>query len=44
MLGYTDRWTANSAIIPVGNDANGSINVLVQHVGDIIVEVNGYFK
>ncbi|MFI4972884.1 MAG: hypothetical protein ACHP7H_09410, partial [Hyphomicrobiales bacterium] len=44
MLGYTDRWTANSAIIPAGNDANGSINVLVQHAGDIIVEVNGYFK
>ena len=44
MLGYTDRWTANSAIIPAGNDANGSINVLVQHAGDVIVEVNGYFK
>ena len=44
MLGYTDRWTASSAIIPAGNDANGSINVLVQHAGDVIIEVNGYFK
>ncbi|MFI5168213.1 MAG: IPT/TIG domain-containing protein [Thermoanaerobaculales bacterium] len=44
MLGYTDRWTANSAIIPGGDDANGSINVLAQHAGDVIVEVNGYFK
>ena len=43
MLGYTDRWSANSAIIPAGNDTNGSINVLVQHAGDVIVEVNGYF-
>ena len=44
MLGYADRWTANSAIIPAGNDANGSINVFVQNAGDVIVEVNGYFK
>ena len=44
MLGYTDRWSANSAIIPAGNDPDGSINVLVQHAGDVIVEVNGYFK
>ncbi|MFI5168043.1 MAG: PQQ-binding-like beta-propeller repeat protein [Thermoanaerobaculales bacterium] len=44
LLGYTDRWTANSAIIPGGDDANGSINVLAQHAGDVIVEVNGYFK
>ncbi|MFI5168042.1 MAG: hypothetical protein ACHQQS_15650 [Thermoanaerobaculales bacterium] len=44
MLGYIDRWTANSAIIPGGDDANGSINVLAEHAGDVIVEVNGYFK
>ena len=44
MLGYSDRWTANSAIIPAGNDADGSINVLVQNAGDVIIEVNGYFK
>ena len=44
MLGYTDRWTANSAIIPAGDDVNGSINVLVQNAGDVIIEVNGYFK
>lgn len=44
MLGYTDRWTANSAIIPAGDDVGGSINVLVQHAGDVIIEVNGYFK
>ena len=44
MLGYTDRWTANSAIIPGGDDGNGSINVLAQHAGDVIIEVNGYFK
>ncbi|MFI4972883.1 MAG: hypothetical protein ACHP7H_09405 [Hyphomicrobiales bacterium] len=44
MLGYTDRWTANSAIIPAGDDANGSINVLGQNAGDVIIEVNGYFK
>ncbi|MFI5168212.1 MAG: hypothetical protein ACHQQS_16515 [Thermoanaerobaculales bacterium] len=44
MLGYTDRWTANSAIIPGGDDGNGSINVLGQYAGDVIIEVNGYFK
>jgi len=44
MLGYADRWTANSAIIPAGNDADGSINVFVQNAGDVIVEIDGYFK
>ncbi|MFI5165643.1 MAG: hypothetical protein ACHQQS_03405 [Thermoanaerobaculales bacterium] len=44
MLGYTDRWTANSAIIPAGNDAKGSINVYVQNAGDVIIEVNGFYK
>ncbi|MFI5167826.1 MAG: hypothetical protein ACHQQS_14510 [Thermoanaerobaculales bacterium] len=43
MLGYTDRWTANAAVIPAGNDAKGSINVFVEHAGDVIVEVNGYY-
>ncbi|MFI5168041.1 MAG: tail fiber domain-containing protein [Thermoanaerobaculales bacterium] len=43
MLGYTDRWTANSAVIPAGNDGKGSINVFVEHAGDVIVEVNGYY-
>jgi hypothetical protein len=44
MLGYSDRWTATSAVIPAGNDASGSINVLGQNAGDVIIEVNGYFK
>ncbi|MFI5168017.1 MAG: tail fiber domain-containing protein, partial [Thermoanaerobaculales bacterium] len=43
MLGYTDRWTANSAVIPAGNDPKGSINVFVQYAGDVIIEVNGYY-
>ncbi|MFI5167827.1 MAG: tail fiber domain-containing protein [Thermoanaerobaculales bacterium] len=43
MLGYTDRWTANAAVIPAGNDAKGSINVFVEHAGDVIIEVNGYY-
>ncbi|MFI5167830.1 MAG: tail fiber domain-containing protein [Thermoanaerobaculales bacterium] len=43
MLGYGDRWTANSAVIPAGNDGNGSIDVYVQNAGDVIVEVNGYY-
>jgi len=43
MLGYADRWTANSAIVAAGDDAAGSIDVLVQHAGDVIVEVDGYF-
>ncbi|MFI5167829.1 MAG: tail fiber domain-containing protein [Thermoanaerobaculales bacterium] len=43
MLGYADRWTANSAVIPAGNDAKGSINVYVQNAGDVIIEVNGYY-
>ncbi|MFI5167831.1 MAG: hypothetical protein ACHQQS_14535 [Thermoanaerobaculales bacterium] len=43
MLGYADRWTANSAVIPAGSDADGSINVYVQNAGDVIIEVNGYY-
>ncbi|MFI5167828.1 MAG: beta strand repeat-containing protein [Thermoanaerobaculales bacterium] len=43
MLGYTDRWTANAAVIPAGNDGKGSINVFVEHAGDVIIEVNGYY-
>ena len=43
MLGYTDRWTAMSAIIPAGDDADGSINVYAQYAGDVIVQVNGYY-
>ena len=43
MLGYTDRWTANAAIIPGGDDADASINVAVQYAGDVIVEINGYY-
>ena len=43
MLGYPDRWTAMSAIIPAGDDADGSINVYAQYAGDVIVQVNGYY-
>ena len=43
MLGYTDRWTAMSAIIPAGDDADGSIDVYAQYAGDVIVQVNGYY-
>ena len=43
MLGYTDRWTAMSAIIPAGDDTDGSINVYAQYGGDVIVQVNGYY-
>ena len=43
MLGYTDRWTAMSAVIPAGDDADGSINVYAQYAGDVIVQVNGYY-
>ena len=43
MLGYTDRWTAMSAIIPAGDDFFSSINVYAQYAGDVIVQVNGYY-
>jgi hypothetical protein len=41
ILGYPDRWIANSAIIEAGSD--GTINVYCQNGGDVIIEVNGYY-
>ena len=44
MLGYADRWNANFSVIRAGDDAKGSINVYVEHAGDVAIEVNGYFQ
>jgi len=44
MLGYADRWSANFSVIPGGSDADGSINIYAEHGGDVVVEVNGYYK
>ena len=42
LLGYADRWTANSAIIP-GGSPDSSISVYAQKGGDVIIDINGYY-
>ena len=43
LLGYSDRWSANSAIIP-GGGTDSSISVYAQHGGDVIIDINGYYS
>ena len=43
LLGYADRWSANSAIIP-GGGTDSSISVYAQHGGDVIIDINGYYS
>ena len=43
ILGYTDRWSANSTVISAGTDTNNTIDVYTQYGGSVIIEINGYY-
>jgi hypothetical protein len=42
LLGYTAKWNGDNAVISAGSGA--TIDLFAQYSGNVIIDVNGYFK
>ena len=42
LVAWPDRWRVNNAIVPAGSGA--TFDVYCQYAGNVVIDVNGYFK
>ena len=42
LVAWPDRWRVNNSIVPAGS--GGTFDVYCQYAGNVVIDVNGYFK